>query len=297
MLGATPALLTFFIRLFVPESQRWEGEQREGKTTHWATSDLLAVVVGALAGCGLVYLWMTELSYGLRLAGSAVVLAVIVAGYSYPVVRYLQRARSASSGGASWRPTLGRMYLAAALSGIALLGTWASIQWAPTWAFQIGGETFKEAKAYAQMSLATGACLGTILAALMGDWFGRRLSYALLCIASFGSVVWFFRSAEVLNAAFFLKLFVAGFTTASFYGWLPLYLPELFPTGVRATGQGFGFNFGRLIAAVGTLQMANLRTLFNDSYPQACSALSFIYLLGLVIIAFAPETRGKPLPE
>ena len=67
MLGATPALLTFFIRLFVPESKRWEGEQREGKTGHWATSDLLAVLVGAVAGCGLVYVWMADLSYAIRL--------------------------------------------------------------------------------------------------------------------------------------------------------------------------------------------------------------------------------------
>ena len=166
------------------------------------------------------------------------------------------------------------MYLAAALSGIALLGTWASIQWAPTWAYQIGGESMPQAKAYAQMSLAFGACLGTIVAALMGDWLGRRLTYAILCLASFGAVVWFFNSEEIFNSAFVVKLFVAGFTTASFYGWLPLYLPELFSTGVRATGQGFGFNFGRLIAAVGTLQMTNLRLLFDNSYPRACSALA-----------------------
>jgi SHS family sialic acid transporter-like MFS transporter len=289
--------LTFFIRLFVPESKRWEGEQREGKTGHWATTDLLAVMVGAVAACGLVYIWLADLSYGIRLTCSAFVLAIVIAGYSYPVIRYLQRSNLTLGGRQTWMPTLGRMYLAAALSGIALLGTWASIQWAPTWAYQIAGPKMPQAKAYAQMSLAVGACLGTIVAAFMGNWFGRRLSYAILCLASFGAVVWFFQSDKVINTSFVLKLFLAGFTTASFYGWLPLYLPELFSTGVRATGQGFGFNFGRLIAAVGTLQMTNLRGLFDNSYPKACTALSFIYLLGLVVIFFAPETRGKPLPE
>jgi MFS transporter, SHS family, sialic acid transporter len=297
MLGATPALLTFFIRLFVPESKRWEGEQREGKTGHWATVDLLAVLVGAVAGCALVYVWLADLTYGIRLICSALLLVVVVAGYSYPVIRYLQRSGAIAVRSRIWSPTLGRMYLAAALSGIALLGTWASIQWAPTWAYQVAGKEMPLAKAYAQMSLAFGACLGTIVAALMGDWLGRRWTYAILCLTSFGAVVWFFQSEEVINATFVIKLFLAGFTTASFYGWLPLYLPELFSTGVRATGQGFGFNFGRLIAAVGTLQMTNLRALFHDSYPQACSALSVIYLIGLVVIFFAPETRGKPLPE
>jgi hypothetical protein len=43
--------------------------------------------------------------------------------------------------------------------------------------------------------------------------------------------------------------------------------------------------------------MANLLAYFNDSYAQACSMMSFIYVIGLVVICFAPETRGKPLPE
>jgi hypothetical protein len=109
---------------------------------------------------------------------------------------------------------------------------------------------------------------------------------------------------------------LAGALTASFYGWLPLYLPELFPTAVRATGQGFGFNFGRILAAVGVLQTGSLMGLFEDGtaqrsfigpvlekftnqtgYPAACSVMSFIYIVGLVLIWFAPETRGKPLPE
>jgi hypothetical protein len=82
-------------------------------------------------------------------------------------------------------------------------------------------------------------------------------------------------------------------------------LPELFRTSVRATGQGFGFNFGRILAAVGTLQAGNLFaaqvTLLGreceGGYPLACSLMSSIYLLGLVLICFAPETKGHTLPE
>jgi hypothetical protein len=100
----------------------------------------------------------------------------------------------------------------------------------------------------------------------------------------------------------------AGGATASFYGWLPLYLPELFPTRVRATGQGFGYNFGRVLAAVGVLQTGNLMGLFQKDvvivgrtftrgYPLACTVMSLIYLVGVAIIWLAPETRGKALPE
>jgi cyanate permease len=90
---------------------------------------------------------------------------------------------------------------------------------------------------------------------------------------------------------------LAGAITASFYGWLPLYLPELFPTRVRATGQGFGFNFGRIVAAFGALQTGNLLRYFDNSYAEACSIAAGVYLVGLVLILFAPETRGRPLPE
>jgi hypothetical protein len=77
-----------------------------------------------------------------------------------------------------------------------------------------------------------------------------------------------------------------------------LYLPELFHTNVRAIGQGFAYNFGRILAAVGALQNSYLmKEVFKSDYPKACSLLSLVYILGLFVIWFAPETRGKPLPD
>jgi hypothetical protein len=66
---------------------------------------------------------------------------------------------------------------------------------------------------------------------------------------------------------------------------------------VRATGQGFGYNFGRVIAAAGNLQMANLLAAFGGDYAKACALVAGVYCVGLVLIAFAPETKGRPLPE
>ena len=296
--GAAPALLTFFIRLFVPESERWQEEQSRGTTSHWLTRDLLGVCVGAVGAFGLIYLWIEDLSLASRLIGSVLALAVVTLGYLYPAVRYLQRAsRAGQDAAASWRPTVNRMLLGACLSGIALLGTWAAIQSAPSWADRLTEGTFPEAKAYTQISMAAGAIVGTILAALMGDWLGRRVTYSLLCLGSLGSVLLFFQINDYFGWLFLVTVFLAGGLSASFYGWLPLYLPELFRTGVRATGQGFSFNFGRIIAAVGALQTGNLMALFKGSYPEACSVMALVYLVGLVLIWLAPETRGQPLPE
>jgi MFS family permease len=294
--GAAPALLTFFIRVFVPESKRWQEERRQGTTSNWATGDLVGVGIGAAAAGVMIYLWVEDsVLWGIRLAGSAVALAVITWGYLYPVRRYLQR--SAANAVESSAHTLRRMLLGAGLGGVALLGTWASIQWAPVWADQLA-DGIPEAKSSTQMCSALGAIVGTVVAALIGGRMGRRVTYSVLCLGSLVAALHFFQQREY-GPRFLVSVFVAGAFTASFYGWLPLYLPELFRTAVRATGQGFSFNFGRILAAVGTLQTGNLVSLFErnhpgEGYPRACSVMSLIYVLGLALIWLAPETRQLP---
>ncbi|MSR56096.1 MAG: MFS transporter [Planctomycetaceae bacterium] len=315
LLGAAPALLTFFFRLFVPESEKWQSERGKGSTSHWASRDLWGVLIGAL-GPGLIIVvwsvtwpadWSTLQITAVRLAGSALGLALATCGYTYPVVRYLQRCSADSSAPIAWQPTIRRMLLAAGLAGVALLGTWGSTQWAPAWASQLTkGEL--QSREWTQIYLAWGACVGTIGAALAGDRFGRRITYCLLCIAALSSALWLFIGSQEYGNVFLARAFLAGACTASFYGWLPLYLPELFSTNIRATGQGFGFNFGRILAAVGALQTGALMGLFKEDqqvlgltiphgYPLACSTMSLIYLVGMALIWLAPETRGKTLPD
>jgi hypothetical protein len=76
----------------------------------------------------------------------------------------------------------------------------------------------------------------------------------------------------------------------------PLYFPELFPTRVRATGQGLCYNAGRIFAAVGALTQGQLVGHFNGSYARAGAIITLIYLPGMALIWLAPETKGKPLP-
>jgi predicted MFS family arabinose efflux permease len=92
-------------------------------------------------------------------------------------------------------------------------------------------------------------------------------------------------------------IFWAGFFTAAFYGWFPLYLPELFPTRVRATGQGVSYNTGRVFAAVGAVIGGQLVLHFHGSYAKMGGVITLIYLVGMIAIWFAPETRGRPLPD
>jgi MFS family permease len=125
----------------------------------------------------------------------------------------------------------------------------------------------------------------------------RRPTFTILCLATIAAALWLYQGHDAYGASFLLAAFAAGGISASFYGFFPLYFPELFPTAVRATGQGFAFNFGRIIAAIGGLQTATLMAFFDGSFPKAGSVLVAIYLVGVVLVWFGPETKGRPLPD
>jgi sugar phosphate permease len=122
--------------------------------------------------------------------------------------------------------------------------------------------------------------------------------YVAMCLGSLGTSLLFWQFNTQYDYTFLATVLLAGGVTAAFYGWIPLYLPELFGTSVRATAQGFGYNFGRILAAIGALQTGYLMNeVFGGNYARACSTMSLVYLVGVAIIWLAPETHGKPLPE
>ncbi len=189
-----------------------------------------------------------------------------------------------------------RSLLAALFCGIMLVGIWGSVQWLPPWADQLTGGRQPSAKAYTQIVLGFGSVAGCLLSISFGK-MSRRTSYFLICLASLVGCSVIFRCIGQYGTPFLAMTFLVGAATGSFFGWAPLYLPELFPTRVRATGQGFAYNAGRAIAAVGALQTSALMRHYNGSLARAGAVITLIYGLGMVLIWFAPETRGRPLPE
>jgi MFS family permease len=294
LLGAVPSLLTFIIRIFVPESDRWTEHAAAGKTSHWSRRDLLGVLVGAVAGAGMITLSAIPMPNGVRLIGTLVGFVIVVLGFLHPVRGYLRRSGLPPE---VQRRTLGHMLLAAGLSGVALLGTWAGLMWMYLWVSELPGGKSPYVTPTMQVISSLGAATGCVLAAVFGGRFGRRPVYSLLCVGSAIMVVVFYRENTAYNTLFLVTTGLLGLITAAFYGWLPLYLPELFPTVVRATGQGFGFNCGRVIAAVGSLQMPNVLAYYENNYGQASVLIAAVYGVGLLVILLAPETKNQPLPE
>ena len=234
LIGAAPAVLTFFIRLFVPESERWRAAA-EGRHTH--------------------------------------------------PLREIFRA-----------PLLRRTLLAIVLSSVVLIVTWGAVQWLALVGQERAGSADPRAKAVTQAVAALGAVAGCFAGAWLGR-FGRRRAYFVLCVLALGVTSYLFRVTRFYDVEFFICVLLAGATTGAFYGWLPLYLPELFPTRVRATAQGLSYNLGRVLAGFGALQMGTLVAKLGGSYERAGATIVLVYFVGMVTIWFAPETRGQPLPE
>src|SRR5437773_1752620 len=96
---------------------------------------------------------------------------------------------------------------------------------------------------------------------------------------------------------------IMGFGQYSVFGVYAIYLPELFPSSLRSTGTSFCYNLGRFAAAGGSFFSAALTTGVFGKYaaplPLRYSAITmcFIFLIGLLVLPFAPETKGKPLPQ
>ena len=95
------------------------------------------------------------------------------------------------------------------------------------------------------------------------------------------------------------SLLLLAFVNALFsngqYSWMPIWLPELYPTRMRATALAFAFNAPRFIAFMGPLLAGSMIVAFGG-FGEAAMVLSSIYIVGFVAAFFLPETKGKPLP-
>jgi len=270
---------------------------------------ILAGAIGASANVGFgllgtlgMALHVTRGSWRwVMLAGAApAVLALLIARYVPESQRWQASAKSAGfnsvreifSGALCKRTVLGIVF-----ASIALIGTWGSVQWLPAWADQLTHGQKPYAKGLTQMLTGAGAVIGCFFGPWIGARLGRRPAYFLLCLLSLAACAFLFRAVPDYGSLFLLLTFLVGFTTAAMYGWLPLYLPELFPTSVRATGQGVCYNSGRIFAAIGALEMGQLMRFYHGSYARAGATITLVYAAGLFVIWLGPETKGQSLPE
>lgn len=285
LIGSSPAFLGLAILVLVPESPRWRLERAKRRAPEIPHSDVSARAHS-----------LSE-----------------TRGHASPF-QILFRP-----------PLLSRTLIGILLGSIPVIGTAANANWVIPWTDQFAARQAAQEpkspeivaakdsavaprprpksrdKAWQMVSRSSGAIFGSLLGGIIASVVGRRLSWFLISLATFVVSTLLFTQMTPADPWFSLWTFLLGFFGVSYFGWLPLFLPELFPVNVRATGAGISFNSGR-IAAAGVVLYVGLRMQsFQGDYAQIGFFTGFVYVLGMLVIWLAParpeETSDLPAPS
>lgn len=256
LIGVLPALLTLWIRRAIPKSKLWEeANNRRREATERKRLGILPLPEDQT----LTRFTLAEL-------------------FLEPAMR---------------RRTIIALLMATASS----VGFWAISSWIPPFAGSIaskGGFPASQWASYTGMTFAGGTIVGYVSFGFLADAYGRKpitlLFFAFSLLLTPVLFLWSTNLYLLLTVAALLGCFASGQFT-----WMSTWLPELFPTRMRATGAGFIFNASRVPAALGVLIAGTVIAHFGG-YRNASMTFAMIYLLGLAVGPFLPETIGKPLP-
>ena len=159
-------------------------------------------------------------------------------------------------------------------------------------------ESIKGMEMLGMLLTTTGGGLGLLLFGPLCERIGRRKSFLLYHLGGLVvALVLFQVFSEAAAGVYWVILPIFGFLTLGMHAGYAIYFPELFPTRMRGTGGGFCFNVGRVLAAPILFLSGWMQKDWGYSLPEAASLLSCLYLVGMVILIFAPETKDQDLPE
>lgn len=257
LLGILPGFFTLWIRRGIPESPRWEQANRERQT---ATE-------------------RQRRGEALQEHEKALTRFTLLELFATPEVRR-------------------RTIVAFLMSLTTTLAWWGISAWLPPYIASVAAKAGLPAPqwaSYAGMAYNIGAILGYIGLGFFADALGRKPVTLVYFVLAFLTTPVVFLWTHDLNVLLVAAL-VNGFFSLGLYSWMPVWLPELFPTPVRATGAAFCFNMPRFIAWIGPLVAGTLIANFGG-FGNAAMTVAYIYALGIIATPFLPETRGKPLPD
>jgi MFS family permease len=256
LIGVLPALLTLWVRKAMPESAMWERVNDRRR----------AAVERKRSGAAL------------QEQEQALARFTLVDLFHEPEIR---------------RRTL----IAFLMSFATNLGFWGISTWVPPYIASVAanaGLPGPQWAGFAGMAYNAGAVGGYVALGFLADSWGRKPTTMLYFLGAFAFVpVLFLWTQDVV--LLLVAAAVLGWFATGQYTWMSAWLPELFPTRIRATGAGFVFNAPRFIAWVGPLISGTLIATFGG-FSQAALAIGAVYILGFAAALFLPETKGKPLP-
>lgn len=161
-----------------------------------------------------------------------------------------------------------------------------------------------------------GAFFGMLAFAWLAQRTGRRFAFFVSFIGAFLATNLYFHMFQGIDQLWMSG--VMGFFQLALFAGFAIYLPELFPTRLRSTGTSFCYNVGRFLAATGPFTLGLLQQKLGQiaiaklpatadaaaqaaarlsAFRDATSWVSLVFIGGIVVVYFLPETKGKPMPE
>lgn len=187
------------------------------------------------------------------------------------------------------------------LFGSMLVGLWAVFAWMPTWVHHMSDplaspDTARTNRAIVNILLGAGSVVGGLFSGLFAERFGRRFASAIAYVGCIGTTILIFHTGQTPGTTLFGLTFLLTTFIGMNQGVLSGYIPELFPTRLRGTATGISMNAGRLITAVTVFFVGVLVQAFGG-YENAISVFAIAYVVGLISLVWARETRGSELPD
>jgi MFS family permease len=262
VIGALPAVLALIVRWRLREPERWQ---------HAAHEDAVARKLGSYRELFSHPLWRRHALIGLALAFSGIVGLWGVGFFTFDLIGNVLRDQFVADGMPEARVN-------------AEVAKWKGI---------------------ASIAMNAGGALGMYGFAILAQRMGRKPTFAVCFVAALTATVAVFYFLEEFHQVFWMVP-IMGFCILSLFAGYAVYFPELFPTHLRSTGTSFCYNVGRFVAALGPYLLGTLISFYAERTGTADSAAPLryagltmcgIFVLGLLVLPFAPETKDRPLPE
>lgn len=259
VVGTLPALLALVIRMRLKEPERWTAARERSRQTGSNQLGSYRVLFGNPR-------WRRHALVGLGLASAGIIGLWGIGVFSNDLVRSVLRTSFEAQG-----------YTGAELNG--KLTFWSSVN---LFMFNVG------------------AFLGILAFTRVARTIGRKKAFAISFVLALVSTLAVFGLLRTSSQVFWMVP-IMGFCQLSLFGGYAIYFPELFPTSLRSTGTSFCYNAGRFIAAAGTVVQGNMAAKLaqnsEDTLRHTGMVACAIFLIGLLVLPFAPETKDQPLPE